>query len=375
LDVHKDTIAVAVCEQDGTACSLGTIPNEPEAVARLMRKLGSPQQLYVCYEAGPCGYVLYWQLSRLGIRCDVVAPSLIPVRAGERVKTDRKDALKLARALRNGDLVAVFVPDAAHLALRELVRTREDALIDQRRARTRLKLMLLRWGLKPDQKLGSWSAAYMTWVQSLRRDQAGEQYVLQDALAQVGHHSERLKHLEAALIAAVEQAPPELRQVVAALQCLVGVKVLTATTVAVETGGMGRFDKAPQLFSYAGLVPSEHSSGGRKGERRGRITKTGNAHLRRVLVEAAWAYSKPLRSSGPVTQRRRGQPDPIVIQIATKAQQRLRTRYLRLTNKGLPTNQAITAVARELLGFMWAMVKRVEQTKAPPAETAKKEAA
>lgn len=360
LDVHQETIAVAVCEQDGTATSLGTIPNDPAAVARLMRKLGQLAQLRVCYEAGPCGYVLYWQLTQMGLDCIVVAPSLIPTRPGDRVKTDRLDALKLARCLRNGDLTPVFVPDSAHLALRELVRAREDALCDQRRARSRLRLMLLRWGLKPEQKLATGSAAHLDWVGSLRREQAAEQYVLEDAVAHLVQQSERLKQLEAALERAVEQASASLRAVIQALQALVGVKLLTAATVAVETGRLTRFDKAPQLFSYAGLVPSEHSSGGPKGERRGRITKAGNAHLRRVLLEAAWAYSRPVRANGPVAKRRRGQ-DPMVLQIAHKAQQRLRQRYLHLVAQGAPSNQAITAVARELLGFMWAIAQRVEQ--------------
>ena len=367
LDVHQETIAVAVCEQDGSASSLGTIPNEPDAIARLLRKLGAPETLRVCYEAGPCGFVVYWQLVQLGIDCMVVAPSLIPMRPGDRVKTDRLDALKLARGLRNGDLTAVFVPDAAHLALRELVRARERALIDQRRARARLKLMLLRWGCKPAEKLTPWTQRYLCWVQSLRRDTAAEQYVLSDALAQVQHQSERLAGLEDALLVAIEQAPAPLRAVVTALQSLVGVKVLTAATVAVETGGLTRFEKAPQLFSYAGLVPSEHSSGGPKGQRRGRITKTGNAHLRRVLLESAWAYSKPVSSSGPVAKRRRGQ-DPGVLQMAHKAQSRLRKRYLQLCQKGAPHGQAATAVARELLGFNGSIAQRIEQTR--PAKEA-----
>lgn len=359
LDVHKDLIAVAVCEEDGSVTSLGNIANEPEAVAKLMRKLGSVDKLRVCYEAGPCGYVLYWQLCKLGIDCIVVAPSLIPQKPGDRVKTDRKDAVKQARLLRNGDLTPVFVPDAEHLALRELVRAREAALKDQKRARARLKLMLLRWGLKPEQKHGAWSAAYLQWIATLRRAASAEQYTLDDALAQVQHQSARLKELEQALRSAVEQAPPKLQKVIAALQSLVGVKVLTAATVAVETGQLSRFTKAPQLYSYAGLVPSESSSGGPKGQHRGRITKAGNAHLRRVLLEAAWCYSRPCRSDGPVAARRRGQ-DPLVLQLAHQAQKRLRQRYLHFVGQRMPPQKAATAVARELLGFMWGIAKRVE---------------
>ena len=198
-------------------------------------------------------------------------------------------------------------------------------------------------------------------MQSLRRDTVAEQYVLADAIAQVQHQGERLAEQEEALLATLEQAPAALRAVITALQSLVGVKVLTAATVAVETGGLTRFEKAPQLFSYAGLVPSEHSSGGPKVQRRGRITKTGNAHLRRVLLESAWAYSKPVSSSGPVAKRRRGQ-DPVVLQIAHKAQSRLRKRYLHLCAQGTPHGQAATAVARELLGFMGSIAQRAEQT-------------
>ncbi len=359
LDVHKDLIAAAVCDEDGTVTSLGNLPNEPDAVARLMRKLGPVDKLRVCYEAGPCGYVLYWQLSKMGIDCIVVAPSLIPHKSGDRVKTDRKDAVKLARCHRNGDLTAVFVPDDQHLALRELVRAREDALGDQRRARIRLRLMLVRYGLKPPKELGKWSAAYLQWLQTVQMTARATQASYDDALAQVLHQTERLKGLERQLQQAVEQAPPALRAVVAALQCLVGVKVLTAATVAVEAGQLSRFDKAPQLFSYAGLVPSEDSSGGAPGQRRGSITKAGNAHLRRVLVEAAWSYSRPCRSDGPVAKRRRGQ-DPVVLQIAHKAQKRLRKRYLHLVAQRMPTSKAATAVARELLGFMWGIAKRVE---------------
>jgi transposase len=360
LDVHQDLIAAAVCETDGTATSLGTLPNDPDAIARLMRKLGPPDKLRVCYEAGPCGFVVYWQLCQLGIDCQVVAPSLIPVRPGARVKTDRLDALKLARCLRNADLTPVFVPDAAHLALRELVRSREAALRDQKRARNRLRLMLLRCGRKPPQKMDRWSATYMAWVQTVRMATEAEQYSYDDALAQVMHQTERLKAMEPVLEAAVAQAPAELREVIGALQSLVGVKVLTAATVAVEAGDLCRFDKAPQLMSYTGLVPSEHSSGGPKGQSRGGISKAGNAHLRRVVVEAAWSYSKPCRSDGPVAKRRRGQ-DPVVVQLAHKAQKRLRKRYVQLTARGKPSAKAVTVVARELLGFMWGIAKRVQQ--------------
>jgi transposase len=354
LDVHKDLIAVAVCEAGTEPSYLGTIPNEPEAVGRLMRKLGAPDTLQVCYEAGPCGYVLYEQLRGMDIDCLVVAPSLIPVRAGDRVKTDRKDALRLARCLRNGDLVQVFVPDGPHRALRELVRAREAALKDQRRARARLKLMLLRWGHKPDKKLSAWSPTYLAWLETVVREEPAEQLSYRDALAQVHHQSQRLRELEQALSQSVKQAPEPLQQVVQRLQCLRGVKELTAVTVAVEAGDLGRFDRAPELMSYAGLVPREYSSGGPAGQRRGRLTKTGNAHIRRVIVEAAWSYARPIRTRGPVHKRRQGQ-DPVAVQRAVAAERRLSRRYKHLVARGRPPQQAVVAVARELLGFVWSL--------------------
>lgn len=365
LDVHQDLIAVAVCEADGSATSLGTLPNTPEAITRLMARLGPKDKLRVAYEAGPCGFVLYWQMCELGIDCIVAAPSLIPVRSGDRVKTDRRDAIKVARCHRNGDLVPVFVPDAQHLALRELVRSREAAMRDLRRARNRLRLMLLRYGLKPEAALKRWTGPYMTWIKTVQMATQAEQYSYDDAVAQVLHQTERVAAIEPELEHAVLQAPAELREVIFALQSLVGVKVLTAATVAVEAGDLCRFDKAPQLMSYAGLVPSEHSSGGPKGQRRGGISKAGNAHLRRVVVEAAWHYSKPCRSDGPVAKRRRNQ-DPVVLQMAHKAQKRLRKRYVTLTARGKPNAKAATVVARELLGFMWGIAKRVKQQRSEP---------
>lgn len=359
LDVHKETVAAAVAEADGRVSSLGVIPNEPEAIARLMRRLGPPSQLQVAYEAGPCGYVLYEQLQKMGISCLVAAPSLIPVRAGDRVKTDRRDALKLARCLRNGDLVPVWVPDQAQRDLRELVRARESALIDHKRARHRLQLFLLRQGIRPPSAMRTGSQPYQKWLQSLRMPSAALQLALSDLLAQLVHQASRLQALEQAVSEAEASAEPAQQALIRALCCLRGVKELTAATIAAEVGPLHRFDKAPQLMSYAGLVPSEHSSGGPSGQRRGRITKAGNAHVRRVVLEAAWSYSRPARTSGPVAQRRRGQ-DPLVVQIALKAQSRLSRKYARLVAKGVPSNRAATAVARELLGFMWAIAGRVQ---------------
>jgi len=349
LDVHAETIAVAVAEPEGEVRSLGMIPNRPEAVAKLIRKLGSREHLRVCYEAGPCGYVLYWQLTRLGVHCDVVAPTLVPTKPGDRVKTDRRDAEKLARCYRAGDLTAVWVPDAAHEALRDLVRAREAAKQDQLRARHRLGKFLLRRGIRPPAGAKPWTQAHRRWL---------------DSLHEVDHAVARLDRLEQALDAAVAAAPGTLRSVIAALQCLRGIRQVTAATIVSEVGPLSRFPHPRQLMGYSGTVPSEHSSGSRV--HRGAITKTGNAHLRRVLVEAAWAYRFPPKCAKALRTRQRGQPDAITA-IAWKAQHRLSTRYRRLLARGKPTPHVITVVARELVGFIWAIGVAVEREQAMAA--------
>jgi transposase len=228
LDVHKEIIAVAVCDESGFAQSLGNIPNTPDAVAQLMRKLAARGSLQVAYEAGPCGYVLYHQLHKLGIPCLVAAPTLIPVRSGDRVKTDRRDALKLARFLRSGDLTAVFVPDEHHIALRDLLRCRQDAKQDQRRARNRLTKFLLREGLSPPQPCKPFSEPYQRWLRSLSLTLPAKQRVLCDYIAEVDHVDQRVKLLEADLASLMPSMPEPMQKVVAALQSLHGVQLLTA---------------------------------------------------------------------------------------------------------------------------------------------------
>src|SRR5438874_330463 len=196
LDVHAETIAVAVAEPSGEVRSLGVVPNRPEAVRKLVRKLGPPHSLRVCYEAGPCGYVLYWQLTELGVHCEVVAPTLVPVKAGDRVKTDRRDAQKLARSYRSGDLTEVWVPDAAHEALRDLVRAREAAKKDQLRARHRLQKFLLRRGLQPPERIKAWTSHHLAWVKTLRLDQLALDATLLDYVTEVDHARERIERLE-----------------------------------------------------------------------------------------------------------------------------------------------------------------------------------
>ena len=360
LDVHAETIAVAVAEPNGDVRSLGTIPNRPESIRKLMKKLGPAAHLRVCYEAGPTGYVVYWQLTTLGVKCEVVAPTLVPVKAGDRVKADRRDALKLARSYRAGDLTPVLVPDAAHEALRDLVRAREAAKKDQLRARHRLGKFLLRHGRRPPTAMHAWTQAYLAWVKSaVHFDHATQEATLLDYLHEVEHVADRITRLEGAITTAVDTAPIHMRAVIEALQALRGIALVSAVTIASEVGELSRFTKPRQLMGYSGAVASEHSSGERT--RRGGITKAGNAHLRRVVVEAAWAY-RHRPAVGPTLRKRQAPVSPEVKEIAWKAQHRLHARYRALTARGKCKQQAVTAIGRELLGFIWAIGVHVEST-------------
>jgi transposase len=346
MDVHAETIAVAVVEGRDQARSLGTIPNRPEAVRRLLGKLGSPAKLKVCYEAGPTGYALYWELARLGVHCEVIAPSLVPTKSGERIKTDRRDAEKLARSYRSGDLTAVWVPDAKHEALRDLVRAREAAKEDQLRAKHRLGKYLLRYGQRPPEGCRAWTAPWWQWVRALKLPFHDQNTTLLDYIMEVDHQAQRIERIEGAIDRAVAEAPIELQAIVGALQALRGVAKVTAVTLATEFGTFSRFERAAQVMSYTGMVPSEHSSGTRT--RRNGITKTGNSHLRRVLVESAWHY----RHRPRICQRQHALEkdlDPKVAAIAWLAQ------------KSKPTGKIVTALARELVGFVWAIGTETER--------------
>jgi transposase len=358
LDVHAETIAVGVAEPDGDVRSLGVIPNRPESIRKLVKKLGAPGGLRVCDEAGPTGYVVYWQLTTLGVRCEVVAPTLVPVKPGDRVKTDRRDALKLARSYRAGDLTPVWVPDAAHEALRDLVRAREAAKKDQLRARHRLSKFLLRQGRRPPTGLHAWTGAHLAWVKSaVHFAQGAQEATLLDYVHEVEHVAARIERLERAMDDAVQTAPVQTRAVIDALQALRGIARVSAVTIVAEVGKVSRFAKPRHLMGYSGAVASEASSGSRT--RRGAITKTGNAHLRRIIIEAAWAY-RHRPSVGSALRKRHAALDEDVIAIAWKAQHRLHARYRRLTARGKSKQSAVTAVGRELLGFIWAIGRAVE---------------
>jgi transposase len=311
LDVHAETIAVAVAEADGTVRSLGMIANR-EAV----RKLGPVEPLRACYEAGPTGYVLYWQLTQLAVECSVIAPNPVPVKAGDRVKTDRRDAEKLARSFRSGDLTAVWVPDAGSEALRDLVRAREAAKQDQLRIRHRLNKFLLRSGRRPAMGVKAWTLPYMAWVRALRFEQPAQESTRLDYLHEVEHLGERVKRQEQAIRDAVKLAAPPMRQIIAGLQALRGVAELSAVTIVSELGSLTRFAAPRQLTAYSGTVPSEDSSGERT--RRGGITKTGNAHLRRITVESAWSCRLRPGVGPELRRRRQGVPEEIK-EIAWKA--------------------------------------------------------
>jgi transposase len=241
LDVHADTIAVAIAEPDGEVRPLGIIPNRLESLRKLVKKLQPISSLQACYEAGPTGYVLYWQLATLGVKCEVIAPTLVPTKAGDRVKTDRRDAAKLARSYRSGDLTPIWVPDAAHEALRDLVRTREDAKQDQTRARHRLGKFLLRHGKRPETTMKSWTVTYMEWLErQVHFDQPALEATFLDYVHEVSHQAERIVELEKAIDRAIAAAPPQIGAVVEALQGLRGVAKITAVSIVAEVGSFSR---------------------------------------------------------------------------------------------------------------------------------------
>jgi transposase len=354
LDVHKDSIAVAYASDDGATppVPLGAIGTRQCDIDALVRKLQSKSaQLVFIYEAGPCGYWLYRYLTRKGLTCLVVAPSLIPRKAGDRVKTDKRDALTLARLARSGDLTPVYVPSVPDEAIRDLARAREDALKDLNAARFRLKALLLRNDLRYTGR-ANWSAEHLRWLARLVFPTPAQQIVFQESVRTVSERTELLRRLEAELL---EQAKPwRFYPVVEALQALRGVQFTVAITTIAELGDLTRFDNPRQLMSYLGLTPSEYSSGDRR--RLGGITKSGNGHARRVLIEAAKAYRHRAKVSEQIQARQQQLPKAIC-DIAWRAQVRLCGRYRRLLARGKHPNTVAAAIARELAAFMWAIAR------------------
>ncbi|HHY31751.1 MAG TPA: IS110 family transposase [Firmicutes bacterium] len=355
LDVHKDSIAVAVAGRDEKdAEGLGVIPNTPQAIAKLVRKLGEPGGLRFCYEAGPCGYGIYRQLIAMGCSCMVVAPSLVPRKPGERVKTDRRDAKKLARLLRSGDLTPVWVPDERQETLRDLLRAREDACQDLLRKRHQLSKFLLRLKLRAPEGIRAWTDKHRRWLEGIRFEQAAQQVVLAEYIHAVDEARSRIERFEQEIAAYVEAFADQ--RVIKALQALRGVDLITAATLVAELGDITRFENAKQLMSYAGVMPSEYSSGAK--ERRGSITKSGNAHVRRVIVQSAWNYRHTPKVGVVLKKRQEGLSQEIRA-ISWKAQMRLNRKYRKMLGRGKTKQVVVVAVARELLGFVWAIAHEV----------------
>ncbi|NIN61859.1 MAG: IS110 family transposase [Gammaproteobacteria bacterium] len=361
LDVHKSSIEIAIAEsgRHSEVRSYGRIEGTLTALDKVIRKLiAKGSTLSFAYEAGPCGYEIYRHLCNKGYDCIVVAPSMIPKQSGNRIKNDRRDAQMLARLHRAGELTEVYVPSLEDEAMRDLTRAREDAKSVERKAKQRVLAFLLRHGHRYGGK-SYWSNAHFRWISKLRFPHPAQHIVLQESLDALSECTARVNRLTEQ----IQQLLPEWRMypVVKALRTLRGVSLVVASTTVAELGDLTRFNRPVELMSYLGLVPSEHSSG--ESTKRGPITKTGNGHVRRVLVEAAWAYRLPPRVSPKLFKRQEGVSQEIC-DISWKAQLRLCTRYKRFLAKGKPTQLIIAAIARELCGFMWAIANEVETSRA-----------
>lgn len=361
LDVHKNSTTAAILEDDARDGEVVRLSADLNELRKLFRRLGDRGAVRACYEASAAGFVVHRVLERDGFTCDVIAPSLIPTRPGDRRKTDRRDALQLARLYRSGHLTPVQIPDEEQEAIRSLVRTRFAILLQAKKTKQRIHSMLLRQGLVFRSGKSYWTKKHRTWLAQVRKQLEGASAtVLQTELELLEYLETQIRSLDAEIARYAERPP--FRPAVEALQCLRGVQVLTAMTLATEIGDIRRFRSPRALMAWVGLVPSEHSSGDR--EHRGPITKAGNAHLRRVLIEAAHNHRVKAGSNLILERRRQGQPSPIV-GIAIKAQHRLSKRYWHLALKK-HHNVAVVAVARELCGFIWALMGAVTNPHVEP---------
>ena len=356
----RNAVAVAEAGRTGEIRFLGEVPNTPEATRKLVAKLTARyQKLHFCYEAGPTGYGLQRSIAELGQSCIVVAPSLIPTRPGDHVKTNRRDAEGLARSLRAGDLTAVWVPDANHEAIRDLIRAREAAVRDYRAKRQQVTSFMLRHG-RSFAGRKAWSNAHARWFAEQSFEHHAHHLVLQEGLGAVRDSQERLARIERAITELV--AGWSLMPVVEAIQAMRGINFIAAVTVLAEVGDLGRFQNPRQLMAYLGLVPSERSTG--NSVRRGGITKAGNSTARRMLVECAWHYRHPARVGAAKQLKTAALPKPVV-DIAWKAQTRLCARYRSLVSKGKKPTVAVTAIAREMAAFTWAIAREVQPVANP----------
>lgn len=357
LDVHKETIAIAVALPGRESPDYrGEIANTPKALRRWLERLNHEfggAVLLFCYEAGPCGYGLYRQLIAAGHDCDVVAPSMIPRKAGERIKTDRRDAIKLATFLRSGELTPVWVPGVEQEAMRDLTRARDDMKSQERKARQQLNAFVLRHGHHWPRGKSRWTKTHYNWLESIAFEQPYLQIVLQEYINAARAATQRVDDLTEQIhrvLPSWSMAP-----VVDALVALRGIDVLAATVLLAELGDISRFDSPKQLMAYLGLVPSEHSSGDRR--RQGAITRTGNGHARRMLVECAWSYRFPARQTMHLKRKAQRASEPAKA-IAWRAQKRLCGRYRQLTQAGKNVKLVCVAIARELVGFIWDIVRQ-----------------
>lgn len=354
LDDSQRTIVAGILRPDAEVPDLRSLPNEPRQLRRLFERLKREGRVVACYEAGPSGYDLYRQLTALGVPCQVMAPALTPRKAGERIKTDRRDAAKLVRLFRAGELTPIRVPEEAEEAVRDLLRCREDVKEDLLRWRHRLLKFLARHG-RVYRDGRNWTQRHWAWLRSQRFADPVLARTFQEYCGTVEQLLARRADLERELATIAQQAP--YRTPVGWLRCFRGIDTLAAMTVLAELGDCHRFGRPRALMAYVGLVPSEDSSGAR--ERRGSITKAGNTHLRRILVETAWHYRHPPRLGAALARRNQGQP-PAVRAQAWQAQQRLHRRYRHLVGHGKRPPVAVVALARELVGFLWAALTQAE---------------
>jgi transposase len=359
LDVHKDSISVAVAEPGRAPGRLiGKIPHDVGKLLKVLAKIGLAAQLHIVYEAGPTGFGLQRALTARGYACEIIAPSQIPRRPGDRVKTDGRDSVQLAEFSRAGQLSAVWIPDPDDEAIRDLSRAREDSVHSRLQARQQLKGFLLRHDMRYTGKT-SWSLAYHRWLATLNFGAGAAQTAFTEYCLAVKSADERVERLTKALLASIKDW--RFEPVVGALQALRGVAAITAIGLVAEIGDLGRFAHPRKLMGYLGLVPSEHSSGERTS--RGSITKTGNSHARRLLTEAAWNYRFRARIGTEALARQQSLSEPIRM-MAWKAQLRLTQRFDALKARGVQANKACVAVARELAGFVWAIGMQAQQEQA-----------
>jgi transposase len=350
----RNAVAIAEAGRSGEVRFLGEIDNTPTATIKLVRKLAAKYgRLAFCYEAGPTGYGLYRQITGLGHECIVVAPSLIPKKAGDRVKTNRRDALGMVTQFRAGELTAVWVPDPRHEAMRDLTRTRGAAVEDLRRKRQHISSFLLRLGLHYAGKK-TWTKTHMRWLASQKLEHAEQRIAFEEMLLAVRQAEERIARLEEAIRVAVPDW--SLAEVVDALMAMRGIDMISATAFLAEIGDLSRFRTPRELMAYLGLVPSEHSTGDTV--KRGPITKAGNRRARRILVECSWAYRHPPRVGRKKEDKVAAAPRA-AREIAWKAQHRLYARYRALTRRGKLKTVVVTAIARELSGFIWAINREI----------------